>query len=133
VEVAVVWYVILGSAVGGGARFLLGSFIQARAGAAFPVGTLLINVGGSFLVGFLLRYSMDSAAINPHVRALLTTGFCGGFTTFSTFSWETIRLIEDGDYSRAAAYMLLSVVLSLAGAFMGVGVAREGLALRRRA
>jgi len=126
------WYVIVGSALGGGARFLLGSFIQTRAGGAFPVGTLLINIGGSFLVGFILRYSMGSAAISPDVRAFLTAGFCGGFTTFSTFSWETVRLIEDGDYPRAAAYVALSVVVSLAAAFLGVGLAREVLAFRRR-
>ena len=126
------WYVIVGSAVGGGARYLLGTFIQARAGGAFPVGTLLINIAGSFLVGFILRYSMGSAAISPDVRALLTAGFCGGFTTFSTFSWETVRLIEDGDYPRAAAYVALSIVLSLAGAFLGVGLAREVLEARRR-
>jgi CrcB protein len=127
----VLWYVVVGSAVGGGARFLLGSFVQVRVGAAFPLGTLLINVVGSFLLGFILRYSMGSAAISPDLRALLTTGFCGGFTTFSAFSWETVRLIEDGDYPRAAAYVLLSVALSLAGAFIGLGLAREALTVRQ--
>ena len=125
------WYVMLGSAVGGGARFLLGSLAQARMGTAFPTGTLLINVTGSLILGFIFRYAAGSS-MSPEVRALLTTGFCGGYTTFSTFSWEAVRLIEDGDYYRAAWYIGLSVVLSLAGAFVGIGLAREALELRRR-
>jgi CrcB protein len=127
----VLWYVMLGSAVGGGSRFLLGSFIQTRAGTAFPLGTLLINVTGSLILGFIFRYAAGSS-MSPEVRALLTTGFCGGYTTFSTFSWESVRLIEDGDYVRASWYIGLSVVLSLAGAFIGIGLAREVLDLRRR-
>jgi CrcB protein len=125
------WYVMLGSAVGGGSRFLLGSLIQTRAGTAFPLGTLLINVTGSLLLGFIFRYAAGGS-MSPEVRALLTTGFCGGYTTFSTFSWESVRLIEDGDYVRASWYIGLSVVLSLAGAFIGIGLAREALDLRRR-
>lgn len=122
---------MLGSAVGGGVRFLLGSFVQARAGTAFPLGTLLINVTGSLLIGFIFRYGADGS-MSPEVRGLLTTGLVGGYTTFSTFSWETVRLIEDGDYYRAAWYIGLSVILSLAATFVGIGLAREALELRRR-
>jgi CrcB protein len=126
------WYVMFGSALGGGARFLLGTVIQTRTGAIFPVGTLFINIGGSFLLGFLLRYAMAGTAISPEVRALLTTGFCGGYTTFSTFSYETVKLVEDGDYARAGAYVVLSVLFSLAAAFLGVGLAHAVLDFRRR-
>jgi len=126
------WYVVVGSAAGGGARFLVGSFIQARTGGTFPFGTLLVNVAGSFLVGLFLRYSMESVAISADVRGLLTAGFCGGFTTFSTFSWETLRLVEDGNYARATAYVLASVGLSLAAAFAGIGLARVILSARER-
>jgi CrcB protein len=126
------WYVLLGSAVGGGARFLLGTFVQQRTGAVFPVGTLLINIIGSLLIGFVLRYALGSTAVSAEVRALLTTGFCGGFTTFSTFSYETVKLIEDGDWQRAAWYVGLSIVLSVAATFVGMGLARELLDLRRR-
>ena len=125
------WYVMLGSAVGGGARFLLGTAIQTRSGGAFPLGTLLINISGSLILAFIFRYAAGSS-VSPEVRALLTTGFCGGYTTFSSFSWETVRLIEDGDWYRAAWYIGLSVMLSLAGAFVGIGLAREALDLRRR-
>jgi len=124
------WYVAAGSALGGVTRFLLGGYLQRTAGAAFPVGTLVINVTGSFLLGFLLRYALGTAAITPEVRALLTTGFCGGYTTFSTFSYDAVVLAEDGSYARLAVYVTASVLLSLLAAFLGVAAGREALALR---
>jgi len=127
-----VWYVALGSAIGGVARFLLGTLIQERAGGTFPTGTLLVNVTGSLLLGFLLRYALGSTAVSPETRALLTTGFCGGYTTFSTFSYETIALLEEGQHQRAALYIALSVVLSLAACLAGVIIAREMLGARAR-
>ncbi len=125
------WYVMLGSAVGGGVRFLLGSWIQGRLGAGFPVGTLIINVTGSFLLALIFGYGAESAAIRPEIRALLATGFCGGYTTFSTFTYETMRLIEDGDWHRAAWYAVLSASFSLTAAFLGLAAGKEILALRR--
>ncbi|HEX5386666.1 MAG TPA: fluoride efflux transporter CrcB [Gemmatimonadales bacterium] len=126
-----IWYVALGGALGSASRFLLGAFLQQRSGVAFPVGTLIVNITGSFLLGFLLRYALETPAISPEVRALLTTGFCGGYTTFSTFSYETAALLEDGEASRAALYIVLSVAVSLAGVFAGFGLAREILNARR--
>jgi len=87
-------YVAAGSAIGGVARYLLSLAIQQRATTPFPVGTLVINVTGSLLLGFLLRYATASSTMSPEARALLTTGFCGGYTTFSTFSYETVALFE---------------------------------------
>jgi CrcB protein len=98
----------------------------------FPTGTLVVNVTGSLLLGFLLRYALGSAAVSPETRVLLTTGFCGGYTTFSTFSYETIALLEEGQHQRAALYVLLSVVLSLAACLAGVIIARELLGARAR-
>jgi CrcB protein len=126
-----IWYVALGGAVGSAARFLLGVLIQQRSGLTFPLGTLVINITGSFLLGFLLRYGLATPALTPEVRALLTTGFCGGYTTFSTFSYETATLLEEGDYRRAMLYVVLSLVVSLAGTFLGFALAREVLAARR--
>jgi fluoride exporter len=126
-----IWYIAFGSALGGVARYLFGGWIQGRAGAAFPVGTLVINVTGSFLLGLLYRYAADSAAITPEVRAMLTIGVCGGYTTFSTFSYETVRLLEEGEFGRAGLYIALSVLLSVAAAFLGLMAGRELVALRR--
>ena len=124
------WYVALGSAVGGVARVLLGTAVQHRALGAFPVGTFVVNVTGSLLLGFLMRYLMASPTVSAEMRAMLTTGFCGGYTTFSTFSYETLMLIEAGDYRRATMYTTLSVVLALAGTVLGAYGAGELLARR---
>jgi CrcB protein len=125
-------WVALGSAAGGVLRLAIGTFIQQRTGSTFPVGTLLVNATGSFALGFLLRYALATPAVSPELRALLATGLCGGFTTFSTFSYEAAALLEDGDYQRAAWYVALSLVLGLACAFLGFGTARAALDLRRR-
>jgi fluoride exporter len=127
------WYVALGAAVGGVARYALTAFLQQRAGPGFPIATLVINVSGSVLLGFLMRYALASGSVSPELRALLTTGFCGGYTTFSTFSYETILLFEDGEYGRAGLYVLLSVAIALAGTIAGMKAADQLLALRERA
>lgn len=127
-----IWYVALGSALGGVSRFLLGAFIQQRSGTAFPTGTLLVNITGSLLLGFLLQYTLSTPGVSPEVRALLTTGFCGGYTTFSTFTYETMMLIEDGDLTRAGTYVVLSVIVSLIGAYLGIVMARQLIAFQHR-
>jgi CrcB protein len=125
-----VLYVAFGSGIGGVVRLLLGNFIQQRMGASFPLGTLVINITGSFLLGFLIRYALGTPDVTPEVRAMLTTGFCGGYTTFSTYSFETATLIEDGRYERASFYILLSVAIALLGVFGGFATARQLLAFR---
>jgi CrcB protein len=127
-----IWFVALGSALGGVARFLLGTMLQQKTGSTFPVGTLIVNISGSFLLGLVLHYALTASAMGPEVRAMLTTGFCGGYTTFSTFTYETLVLVEEGDFTRAATYVVLSVVLALAGAYLGITVARELIAMRER-
>jgi fluoride exporter len=127
------WYIAAGSAIGGVARYLLGGMLQRQSGATFPVGTFIINITGSFLLGLILRYAVDTPTLSAEARAFLTVGFCGGYTTFSTFSYETVALMEDGQWPRAAFYVALSVGLSLVGVFLGIAAARELLALRVRA
>lgn len=124
------WAVALGAAAGGVSRFYLNTLIQQRAGADFPLGTLLINVTGSFLLGFILRYSLQSGAVSEEARLLLTTGFCGGYTTFSTFSYDTLMLIQDREYGRAGMYVGASVFVSLFAAFAGVAAANFVVAMR---
>ncbi len=125
-----IWYVALGGAVGSALRLILGTLIQQRAGLAFPVGTFVINVSGSLLLGFLLRYGVATPAMSPEVRGMLTLGFCGGYTTFSTFSYEIATLLEDGAHGRALVYILASVAVSLTGTFLGFGMARVMVDLR---
>jgi len=126
------WYVAAGSAVGGVARFLVASLVQQRAGPAFPTGTLVVNITGSLVLGFLMRLALSTPAISAEVRMLLTTGFCGGYTTFSTFSYDTLLLLEGGQYGRGALYVALSVVLSLVAVWLGMMAAREIVILRGR-
>ena len=106
--------------------------IQRLAGGTFPVGTLVVNVTGSFLLGAILRYAIDTPTLTPELRALLTVGFCGGYTTFSTFSYETVALMEDGEWSRATVYLALSVGLSIAATLLGLIASRELVAMRAR-
>jgi len=126
------WYIAVGSAIGGVSRYLVGGLTQRLAGGTFPTGTLLINVTGSFLLGLILRYGVETSTLTPEIRAFLTVGFCGGYTTFSAFSYETVALAEDGDWTRAALYVALSVGLSLIATFLGFAAAREIVAVRGR-
>ncbi|MGH7629731.1 MAG: fluoride efflux transporter CrcB [Gemmatimonadales bacterium] len=127
-----IWYVALGGAIGSVVRYGVASLVQARAGT-FPLGTVVVNFTGSVLLGFIVRYALETPAITPEVRALLTTGFCGGYTTFSTFTYESATLMEEGDWRRAALYVGVSVAASLVGVFLGFAGARELLAVRRAA
>jgi CrcB protein len=127
-----IWYIAVGSAIGGVSRYLVGGLSQRLAGGTFPIGTLFINVTGSFLLGFILRYGIETTTLTPEVRALLTVGVCGGYTTFSTFSYETVALTEDGQWTRAALYVALSVGLSLVATFVGLVAARELIVIRGR-
>jgi CrcB protein len=130
-RVVLALYVALGGGIGTLARYGLSLFIQSRAGSAFPLATLLINITGSTLLGFLMRYGLESTAASPEMRLLLTTGFCGGYTTFSTFSYETARLLEDNEWLTATGYVIGSVVISLLGTFVGFALARALIAAQR--
>ena len=126
------WAIAVGAAAGGVSRFYLTLAVQQRLGPSFPWGTLLINVTGSLLLGFLIRYSLASPAVSLEVRAMLTIGFCGGYTTFSSYSYETAVLIEEGQFGRAAVYSISSVVIALLATFCGFILARELIAFRQR-
>lgn len=122
--------VALGSAAGGVARFLLSAWIEQHTTSSFPYATLLVNLSGSLLLGFLATWTYETAGVPADMRALLTTGLCGGFTTFSTFSLETVALAEEGTLGRAALYVAASVCLCVIGAYGGVLGARQLVLLR---
>ncbi|MDQ8161213.1 MAG: fluoride efflux transporter CrcB [Gemmatimonadota bacterium] len=114
--------VALGGAIGSVARYAVGVWL-ARAGGTFPVATLLINVTGSFLIGLFARL-FEAPDANPVLRAALTVGLCGGFTTFSTFSAETIALLQQGRAARAAVYVTVSIVAGVLATFAGLLLGR---------
>jgi fluoride exporter len=128
--------VILSVAAGGGvgsvARYVFARTMQDHFGSTFPVGTFAVNLLGCLILGFLMRIVLDTGEFSPTTRALLTTGFCGGFTTFSTFAWEATALIEEGSLRRAAAYVSGNVVAGLAGIWLGTAAARLPLSAVRR-
>jgi CrcB protein len=119
-----VLFVAIGSALGGVARFLVGRGIYAIAPTRFPLPTLLINVLGCFLIGWLYATDRDGRWLNPDNRLLLTTGLCGGFTTFSAFSYENIMLMKQGQYSMMLLYMTASIVLSILAAWLGMTIVK---------
>lgn len=113
----------LAGAAGSMLRYLFGSVVQRSAGMGFPVGTLAVNVVGCFIMGALAQHYMNSQT-SQQMRAALMTGFCGGFTTFSAFSLEAVGLIRGGDYVKSAAYVVLSVTLSILATFSGMAAVR---------
>jgi CrcB protein len=124
------WYIAVGSALGGVSRYLVGGMVQRILDTTFPAGTLVVNLTGSFLLGLFLRYALDTPTLTPEIRGFLTIGFCGGYTTFSTFSYETVALLEDGEWTRAVLYAALSLFLALGATILGFMVARGVVALR---
>jgi fluoride exporter len=116
--------VVLGAALGAPSRWLLDQFVQARHRDNFPWGTLAINVLGSLALGLLLG-GQQYAETGAHLVSLAGTGFCGGFTTFSTFAYETVRLAEQREYVRAAGNLVLSLGVGLLAAYAGWSLARS--------
>jgi len=126
--------IAVGSAAGGVARYLLSDALTLRSSATFPVGTLVVNVAGCFAAGFLMRLVLETGAFTPTTRALLITGFCGGFTTFSTFAWESVAALEEGALRRTAVYTAASIGCGFAAVWIGAAMAQMLLtALRARA
>lgn len=114
--------IVLG-AIGTLARYGLQGIVQERAGSTFPYGTLVVNLVGCFLLGGVAQYGLTHLTIPPEWRIGITVGFFGAFTTFSTFSWETVRLLQDGEWMRASIYVLTSVAGGLACVLFGMRIA----------
>lgn len=120
--------VSFGGTIGCLLRYVLNTAYPPIATRGFPITTLAINVVGSFLIGFLAIAFMDRFAASPALRAGILSGGLGGFTTFSTFSMDTLMLIDEGAWLRAAVYVFLSVALGLLAAFVGIVLARQWVA-----
>ena len=117
-----IFYLAVGGMLGTLARYALSGLLQPSSGN-FPWGTLIVNLAGAFALGFLMRYLLGTTAVGPELRAALTIGLCGSFTTMSTFSYETVTLMTDGEYWRAGFYIagsiggtIFAVIVGMAGA-----------------
>ena len=114
--------VLLGGAVGAPLRYLTDRFVQSRQKTAFPWGTFTVNIIGSLVLGFLLEGSLLHH-VSGTFSTLLGTGFCGALTTYSTFSLDTLKLVEDGEHRKALLNVVVSLALGLAAAYAGLGLA----------
>lgn len=125
---SVIWTylaVAAGGALGCCARLGVSQAVHAVYGRDFPLATLIINILGCLLIGFLFFATLERLSVSPVMRAAIITGGLGGFTTFSTFAMESLLLIENGETARAALYVALSVVLGLTAAFTGAYIAHS--------
>jgi len=117
-------FVCLGGACGTGARYLIGGWAQRALGPAFPYGTTMINLLGSFLIVIIMHLSLERGVIPADARVVLTTGVMGGFTTYSTFNYESIAFLQQGAWGMAALNIAVTVVGCLIAGGLGLLVAR---------
>src|SRR6187402_160939 len=119
-----VWWIMGAGALGSGARYLVGLWAVERLGAAFPYGTLIVNVAGSFALG-MVAHLATASAWSPELRAAIAIGFLGGFTTYSSFSQETLTLLGNGATGIAFANIAITLTAGLAAGWLGLLVARQ--------
>lgn len=116
--------VALGGLLGSVGRYWLAGTVQEWADSDFPFGTLTVNVVGSFLIGLVMALSLERGLVGADARTFLTVGFCGGFTTMSTFSYETLALVREGAVLAAGANAAASVVVCVVAVWLGMAAGR---------
>ena len=114
----------IGGFLGANARYLVAGWITERLGSSFPYGTLIINVSGSFILGFFLEFISNRLFVQPNWQLFFAIGFLGAYTTFSTFSFESLALLQEGSYLLALANMVGSVILGLIAVLAGMIISR---------
>ena len=117
--------VVLGGGLGSLLRYVASTAINARIGGRFPLGTMVINITGSFLIGVLMVLLTEPLQPHPNWRLLLIVGFLGGYTTFSTFEFETYQFMRNGGYWIGVTNVLASVILGYAGVWLGAEITRR--------
>lgn len=122
IDVKNILLVVAGSATGGVLRYLLTLFFIAKEWNKFPWATFTVNMLGCFIIGIVYAVTEKSAAGNHHLRLLLTTGFCGGFTTFSAFAYENVQLLKLQTSGTAMIYIFISVILGITATFLGIAL-----------
>ncbi len=118
-------YVFIGGGLGSLVRFLLGKWVNSFHNSNFPYGTFIINIVACFVLGFIIGLADQKQILSPAIRLFLVVGFCGGFSTFSAFSSETLTLIQQGQNTTMLLYVLLSVVVCLIATFGGLFIAEK--------
>ncbi|MDH5181248.1 MAG: fluoride efflux transporter CrcB [Gammaproteobacteria bacterium] len=118
-------YIAIGGALGAVMRFLVSTGVHKVLGRDFPYGTLSVNVIGSLVMGFLFVTLIERSSLGPEWRALILVGFLGAFTTFSTFSIETLNLLQDGAITKAFVNIIISVVCCILATWLGVIMGRQ--------
>jgi CrcB protein len=113
-------FISLGGAAGTAARYLVSGYSLRVIGTSFPYGTLLVNFSGSLLLSLIMHVALVTDALSPTVRLTLTTGFMGGYTTYSTFNYETLRFLTDGSYALACLNLFVTVAGCLIGGWLGL-------------
>jgi fluoride exporter len=111
--------VLAGAGLGGLTRYALGTWIMTKSGVRFPLGTFFINISGSFLIGLLMTILTERMQPHPNWRLFLVVGCLGGYTTFSSFEYETLQAVRDGEYWLGLVYMTGSVLLGYLGVWLG--------------
>jgi fluoride exporter len=119
-----IFIISIGAIAGANARWIISRYAARLLGPVFPYGTIFINVTGSFIVGFFMIWATERVLIDPRWRLLIVVGFCGAFTTFSSFAFETVAYLEQGQWALLASNILLNNLLCLAAALGGIALAR---------
>src|SRR6201987_3421617 len=120
-----IFLIALFGAIGTLARYGLQGVVQIRMGGAFPYGTLLINLSGCFLLGLIGQLTLNRMLVSADMRMAIAVGFFGGYTTFSSFGWETAKMLEDGEWLRASTYIGASVIAGLLLSVAGIRLANR--------
>ena len=118
-------FVAIGGAVGSVLRFLVSKIVQEKAGIEFPIGTFVVNVVGAFLIGIFFAYLVERVSVPASARAMFITGFLGGFTTFSTFSYESVNLLQEGEMAKLLLYVCGTNVVGIAMTLLGYNLGRS--------
>jgi len=115
----------LGGFIGANARYLVSTFVAKNLDPALPWGTLIVNVTGSFVIGVFLVWTTERILTDPAYRLLIAVGFCGAYTTFSSYAFETVRLMEQGHYLSATGNFFINNLLAVLGVIAGMTLARS--------
>ncbi len=120
-----IWvWVAVGGAIGAISRYLVATFVQKTLAVAFPAGTMAVNVIGSFIIGLAFYYSINFWVHSPHLKALIIVGFLGAFTTFSSYSLDTVNLLMEGESLKALIYVIATNFLCFIATISGLWIAR---------